>query len=317
MKELAEHLKSERLERGLSLEAVSKETGISSKMLESLEKGDLDRLGASFLVRGYIRSYCRVLGIDPAPLLEKHASDIAAEDRQQEYIARYAEKTRFFRVKRRMGMFTLLFLGVATVALLAAGTWISERRARLNGLDPAGGDMMSQQELPEDLTSRYASSRQTGEEKERSVELKPEPEADKMVSAEVVSVEIEVPSAQPVPQTAEPAATARQFPMGVHPTEVLAEDRPPPLPREAVRNVFSVDAIEKTWVQVRIDDRHTQSAMLQPGDRREWQADKGMQIVIGNAGGVHMKWNGKPVDNPGKSGKVLRFSLPDPQIVKE
>ena len=39
--------------------------------------------------------------------------------------------------------------------------------------------------------------------------------------------------------------------------------------------------------------------MLHPGDRREWVAEKILQVVIGNAGGIHMKWNEQPVEPPG------------------
>lgn len=42
-----------------------------------------------------------------------------------------------------------------------------------------------------------------------------------------------------------------------------------------------------------------------------------MRIVIGNAGGVSMKWDGRPVDIPARPGSVLRFSLPDERHLKE
>ncbi|MGO9531035.1 MAG: hypothetical protein ACLP3B_07620 [Syntrophobacteraceae bacterium] len=32
---------------------------------------------------------------------------------------------------------------------------------------------------------------------------------------------------------------------------------------------------------------------------------------MGNAGGIHMKWNEQPVKAPRDPGRVLRFRLPD------
>jgi hypothetical protein len=51
--------------------------------------------------------------------------------------------------------------------------------------------------------------------------------------------------------------------------------------------------------------------MLRPGDRREWSADRDLQVVVGNAGGIHMKWNGRQIEAPRDPGRVLRFRLPD------
>ena len=66
-----------------------------------------------------------------------------------------------------------------------------------------------------------------------------------------------------------------------------------------------------------MDDKTTQSAMLEPGDNRQWEAEKTMKIIVGNAGGVQMKWDGRPVEVPAKQGGVIRFSLPDQRYVKE
>ncbi len=42
-----------------------------------------------------------------------------------------------------------------------------------------------------------------------------------------------------------------------------------------------------------------------------------MKIIVGNAGGIHMQWDGRPIEVPAKPGSVLRFSLPDQRYVKE
>ena len=63
-------------------------------------------------------------------------------------------------------------------------------------------------------------------------------------------------------------------------------------------NKFAVEADDDVWIQVKIDDKETLSAMLHAGERREWAADKALQVVIGNAGGVQMKWNEHPLAAP-------------------
>ena len=66
-----------------------------------------------------------------------------------------------------------------------------------------------------------------------------------------------------------------------------------------------------------MDDKNAQNAMLEPGDKRQWEAEKTMKIVVGNAGGIRMTWDGRPVEIPAKAGSVLRFSLPDQRYVKD
>jgi cytoskeleton protein RodZ len=94
-------------------------------------------------------------------------------------------------------------------------------------------------------------------------------------------------------------------------TEAVADDQPVQDMETAASNKFTVEADDRVWVQVRIDDKETRSAMLRPGERREWSADRDMQVVVGNAGGIRMKWNGQPLEAPRDSGRVLRFRLPD------
>ena len=77
MKELAEFLKTERLNRNMTLEEVSRQSGISTAMLTFLESCDFERFGASLLIRNIIRAYCKALPIESEPLIAKFSSEIA------------------------------------------------------------------------------------------------------------------------------------------------------------------------------------------------------------------------------------------------
>ena len=91
----------------------------------------------------------------------------------------------------------------------------------------------------------------------------------------------------------------------------MADDKTAQGTMEIRQNKFAVEADDKVWIQVRIDDKEARSMMLYSGDRREWIAEKSLQVVIGNAGGVRMKWNEQPIKAPHDPGRVLRFRLPD------
>jgi hypothetical protein len=94
-------------------------------------------------------------------------------------------------------------------------------------------------------------------------------------------------------------------------TEAVADDGPVQGIETDRPNKFVVEADDKVWIQVKIDEKETQSEILYPGDRREWDAARILQVVIGNAGGIRMRWNGQQLEAPRNSGRVLRFRLPD------
>ncbi len=58
-------LRARRLELNLSTEAVSADCAIPVSMIDSLEGGAIDRLPAACYAVGFIRSYCRLLGLEP------------------------------------------------------------------------------------------------------------------------------------------------------------------------------------------------------------------------------------------------------------
>ena len=89
-----------------------------------------------------------------------------------------------------------------------------------------------------------------------------------------------------------------------------SDNHPSPPTGEAALKRFEVEALELTWVQVRVDDKAEENLHLMPGEKRAWEARKDMKVVIGNPRGVRMMWEGKPLEIKGKPGSVLKFRLP-------
>lgn len=69
---IGDTLRDARQQRGLSLEDAAAETRIRATHLAALEQEEFARLGGDVYVRGFIRSYAKLLGLDPAPLLEAY-----------------------------------------------------------------------------------------------------------------------------------------------------------------------------------------------------------------------------------------------------
>lgn len=307
MLELSAYLKSERERQGLSLQALSEQAHVSVSMLRHLEEGEYDLIGTSLLIRNFVRAYCTVLGMDPEPLIEKHAPDIHACDGQDRGIQRYRTVVKALKTKRRIGILPVLFLLIVTAGGVYGGTWLWKRYEQQAAQQSISG-VYTQQELPADLPEKDVKTL------DPAVEIsKPsvhEKEAMREVPVESQSGQApERPAHQAKPVeglAAKPAA------IGESPSEVLPEEKTSGQVGVAEKKqVFSVDAEQKTWIQVKIDNKAAQEALLQPGEKREWEAEESIQVVVGNAGGVRMKWNGSALNIPGRPGSVLRFRLPE------
>ena len=66
----AQILKENREKLGLSISEVAESTKISSRVLDAIERGDLDDLPALTFLRGFIRTYARHLKLDPEQVMQ-------------------------------------------------------------------------------------------------------------------------------------------------------------------------------------------------------------------------------------------------------
>ena len=77
------------------------------------------------------------------------------------------------------------------------------------------------------------------------------------------------------------------------------------------RYVLRVQATELTWLRIQSDDLPDVEALLQPMETATWTARNQFKITVGNAGGVEISLNGKPLGTLGTSGQVVHLLLPD------
>ena len=54
--------------------------------------------------------------------------------------------------------------------------------------------------------------------------------------------------------------------------------------------------------------------ILEAGEKHIFDADNRIFLIIGNAGGIHMRINGKPAKSLGKPGEVVRVLINEQSI---
>ncbi len=116
--------------RGLSLEAASTRTRMSSKMLGHLENDRFDEFAADAYVRGFLRSYGSFLGLDLTTLLQRYDETVAvAAPARQAPVVETASVVDLFaaRTIRRGYRGWIATAAAVVVAIGGAATWMLQR----------------------------------------------------------------------------------------------------------------------------------------------------------------------------------------------
>ena len=107
------YLKTARLEKGIDLEIISKETKIGLDKLDSIENDDHTRLPSEVYVKGFIRAYAQAIGADADEAIERYVSRIRIREHNT---SANIESTKSFWF-RFMGIL-FLFLGLMVISIL-------------------------------------------------------------------------------------------------------------------------------------------------------------------------------------------------------
>jgi cytoskeletal protein RodZ len=76
---VGQYLKSKREEQKVSLEDIARVTKITLTYLQYLERDELHRHLAPIFLNGYLRSYAKILHLDPDEVVSRHHSAMASE----------------------------------------------------------------------------------------------------------------------------------------------------------------------------------------------------------------------------------------------
>jgi cytoskeleton protein RodZ len=72
---------------------------------------------------------------------------------------------------------------------------------------------------------------------------------------------------------------------------------------------LDIEVTQECWISIDADGKPSVRELLKPGDVQSFDASEKFAIIVGNAGGVSLKINGKPAKPLGKSGEVVRMLI--------
>jgi cytoskeleton protein RodZ len=129
---VGQELAAAREARGLALADVAQQLKFAPRQLEALEQENFDALPGATFARGMVRSYARLLKLDPEPLVQRIAGRFEIPDSNR-LAARYHQPVPFSDGARRSTfVYLAMSLGVLVLVGGVAYEWHQERTAAAN-----------------------------------------------------------------------------------------------------------------------------------------------------------------------------------------
>lgn len=314
--ELGAALSTERERRGLRIEDVADHLKISARHLRALEEGDAAALPHPAYARGFIRSYAAYLGMSPDEIHNALNGAPAAEAASRAPLAPREPAPR----ERRSGrggwgfLLVLLVLGGLGYAGWHWGLPLLSRLEKPRLAEPSP-PLSSAQPAPAAETAKQPVAPAKPEhpvQPARKAEPAPEAPVAQKPAAPATAT-------NPVPPVAERTGAANPAP--------TAEERVPEAPareQAATRATAAADdevaspgqhkviitATEECWIHSNADKTDTRQFSLRKGDTFALTFARSLELKLGNAGGVQIRYDGQPMPAAGQSGQVRTVTFP-------
>lgn len=294
MMSVGETLRQQRLHRKVQLQEVSEELKISSRMLEAIEADEYDKLPGGVFAKSFVRQYAAVLGLDVEEVAAQFEQAVRSpelthlEELRRPYPVSGLPRmdARSYSSSGRPRSILPSLIAVVVVMLICSGVygWWQRNRQLAASRQQAAPASQARHAAP------LAAATQTQQ---------PRAPINQPPAAAAIA---DTGSAAPASATVPPPAPQPGIPQ---PQPLAPETAPPGTGAVLVE----LTAVEPVWVSVQRDGRNVFQGELKPNEVRTVAADTEVTLKLGNAGGVTILLNGKPIPPPGPKGQVRTVQL--------
>jgi len=298
-----------RIARGLSVEAVAHQLKFAPRQIVALEQDRYDALPGAAVVRGMLRGYARLVGLEAEPLLDSLRDTVPVPDANR-IIARYREPVPFSDGSKRLNVvylvFTIAVLAVAAVVLLQ---WRQDRPepARMTFVPAA-------KPAPETARTTVASVGAVAPlpRSDDAASANPAPaaaDAGAAPAAETPDVEPR-PAADETPGSPAPVAAGDNASGALQTAAASASGEATPATTAGTHRI-ELAFSDESWVEIRdADGKVVFSRLNAAGSKASVEGDGPLSFVIDNAQSVRLTYDGRSVDlEPFTKVAVARFTL--------
>ncbi|HET9183895.1 MAG TPA: RodZ domain-containing protein [Candidatus Angelobacter sp.] len=265
MGSFGDKLKREREMRGVTLNEISESTKIARRHLEALESEDFASLPGGVFNKGFVRAYARFIGIDEDQAVADYSAiNSEAPPPEDQFPLEVHEKPNR-ELNPRKSQLPMIAAAIALVLVVAGSFMWRSKHHHPGGVLPAvSASIPDASELAQASPEPAQASSQEAHEKSRLLRVR------EKVARQEQQKQIEL--ASPARRASAPVALTPE-------------------------NSFFViiKAKEDAWISVMADGRRVSHGILKADRERFVRAARQVIVKTGNAGGIDVYFNGKPL----------------------
>lgn len=305
-------LRDARLARSLSVQEVARQLRLSIRQVTALEEDDYSKLSSGTFLRGFVRNYAKLLQVDPAPLLRRIEQSMPSPQTQT---ISYQIEGIPFPSGRSQGKRAIIIGALIVVALLLLiyeiyrGNETNPERRQTEvkteikdqadtpppaAPKPQSSSPGAMNEVNE-ANIREANIRQTEKAGRPSSRVAETPVVGKKPAPPlpVTQAPVLAPPSKPVPKTLPAVPPKSESGESSNATSVPTTPESADDTGDVVRLTFEGDS----WAEVK-DGRGKLllSRVNRPGTQQVLRGKPPFSLTIGNAAGVKLVYNNKPID---------------------
>ena len=333
--ELGAALRVEREKRGLDLEDAAHKLKISARLLRALEEGDEKSLPPLAYTKGFIRSYASYVGLSAEEVSEALGALEAATEPTTPQNVYEPEMVLTPRRNLKPLLAAVFMVGIVAAVFFAwqqgALDFLGRQTRRLaqpapmqsaESVDPgnlAGRSAPVAAAPTAGSASGLASGQPAAPVAAPAATTAGKPAASAPAPATQTPANATAPAGQasqpaaglpPVRGTAAPAASvstpATSAPAASAQTAAVSPAGETP----AGQHKLIITATEECWIHSSADKTDTRQFSLRKGDTFALTFSKSLELKLGNAGGVRLRYDGEELPQAGQSGQVRNLTFP-------
>lgn len=284
-------LRTQREKQGLSSQEIAKRTHLDIKIVESIEQDSDEGMPAATYVRGYLRSYAKIVGVDPDHIITLYNSDspqpppeILPEVKQPSQVSSSDKPVKAFTYLITLGLVLLLLIWYQSNFVVETST-INEpenynSQTTINGVD-----------ITYDVVN-HPNSWQSPKNISEAESTSP------------VSVKHD--------DTLELQSDNGEQTLGILPIEGI-DNKAPPSNTGSGPDKIDLEVKRDSWVEIKdANDKRLFHDLALGGEKYSINGTAPFNVLFGFSPGVTIKFNGKAFNHSRYSNNgIARFKLPE------
>ena len=309
VEDFGSYLKAERELRGVTLEELHTKTRIPMHYLQALEKNLFDELPEEVFIRGYIRSFAKVIGANEDEVLSAYIDITKTDpsiDTNNQNISNQNEST--FDPK-------FIFILTFTILFLLGAVWsinILIRKANMDSTKPTPTVLQQKQnktkeEFEKNLTARNPKTNDTSTTLEKT-ELPSKPSViDPEVTSKKPSNSL---STNPIAAFGNSSAMVKDEDTEEK-LKLHADETPTVFIENDIPLKLTIKVKDDVWFNIAVDDSPVEDFVLARGSEKIFYGKKQYLLNVGNQNSVDLTLNGTIVNLPSgnKENIVKNFTI--------